>query len=366
MPAPDPIEIRGIKEKDLGACIDSFVGNWQLKEQNKQLIRNKWKEFLHLETHDGGNHIINTHYEDWSIAYIPRVAKRMVLSEVPSVEAERTNDKTNPPYFFVLLNTARDPRPPRNFPPGVDFLQDLLNRGAVISRIDGGTDGSNFYLSPNLYPGNPNDSLLISEEKRPQDGVKQEDIVTWQKFSYLTGLTVLFNSIGAGNRVPERLHALVFDKANLNYEGKLFEFPIKNDKCVKKESIRAGVYRLKNYPASAFIFNDKYAAGRVDRLVKGIEQTDDISYNIIVDGIEVYVVPRNRKRELSNALGRRVTAVDIVGVITASNVERYVPGQAEDRVVYAEEMFTNLDYKTIEASIEAACIPEDSLADLVK
>lgn len=363
---PELIKINAIKEKDLGAIIDSFVGNWELISCYKQWIREKWKEFLPREIYDPQTRTFKTLHEKWSIAYVPRGAKRKVLIKSLPKEKNSIEKQSTWPYFFVLLNTARDNRPQEPIPEGADLLQqNNIDKGVVMSEIDGGKDGSNFYFGPNLYPYDYYASLLISEDKRPQEAVKKEDIVTFIKFSFLTGQCVFFNSLGAGATRKERFHAQVVDPETLNYENKVWDFPIKNENLIKRIPIGKGIEELRNYPAEALIFSGKDAPGKVANLIEKIEGINKTPYNIIIDGTEVYVILRNRMRERSDCIGKNLGALEMLGEIPVGNIEEQVLGQEGlDKIVHGEDVFTYLDYKIIMDNIYAACIPISWLKDL--
>jgi hypothetical protein len=369
---PKKIKLDAIKEKSLSAMIDVFVGNWKIRSHYKNLLRSHWELFLPHEFHDEKTKKTRVVHEDYSVAYIPRVDKRKAVSETFPKGSFGVENLTNWPYFVVLKNSGRDDRPQKPVPEGVDLLQEKnIDRKVVIADIDGGEDGSDFYCGPNLYPYDYYAYLLISKDKRPQKRVKKEDIVTMMKFSFLTGITLFFNSIGAGASRKERFHIQGVDKAALNVEGKELEFPIMNDRFVEREQIEGGVYKLKNYPAGAMVFSGKKAPGRVADLVEELECSNNTPYNIIVhstvDNIDVYLIPRNRNRERSDCIGKNLGGLEMLGVIPVGNIEEPVLGQAGlDKIIHAEDVFTTLNYATISDNVYAACESIDKAIGLYK
>jgi len=355
---PEKINLPGIKEKNLGAFIDSFVGNWELRAYFKQLIREKWKAFLPKEVYDEETKRFKIVHEDWSIAYIPRVAKRKAIKDSLPEGKNGIHKLSAWPYFVVLLNSARDNRPQEPIPERVDLLQkNNIDKGIIISEIEGGKDGSNFYFGPNIYPYDFYASLLISEDKKPQKKVTKEDLITWIKFSFLTGLCVFFNSLGAGATREERFHAQVVDPETLNIENKVLEYPIQNENIGQEISIEGGVYELQNYPTQAIIFKGKQAPKRVEDIVEKMETVNNTPYNIIVNGTDVYVIARNRAYERSDCIGKNVGSLECMGEIPVGNIEEPVLGQAGlDKIVHGEDVFVYLKYQTIFDNIDAACV----------
>ncbi len=364
---PEMMKFDAIKEKDLGAMIDTFVGCWRLKDHYKSKVRSIWEALLPLEIYDPETKTFRLIHENWTMAYVPKVDKKKAYIQRYPRNHNGSEDLANWPYFFVLKNSGRDNRPQEKVPEGEDMLQkNNVDTGLLIAEIDGGKDGSNFYFGPNLYPYDYYASLLISDQKRPQERVKKEDIVTWIKFSFLTGLSVFFNSHGAGATRLERFHAQVVDEETLNFEDNPWSFPIKN-KWVEKEPLEAGVYELRNYAAGALLFTGKGAPGKVADLVEAMEGTNKTPYNIIIDGTDVYVIPRNRNRERSDCIGKNLGGLEMLGEIPVGNIEEPVLGKAGlDRFIHAEDVFRYLKYETIVDNISAACIPTRWLTDLYK
>jgi len=364
---PELIELKAIKEKNLGAILDSFVGNWKLINYYKTLIRKKWEEFLPKEIYDEKTRTFQTIHEGWSMAYVPRVSKRKTIIERMPRDRNGIEKQANWPYFILLLNNARDNRPQEKVPEGEDLLQkNNIDKGLVISKIDGGADGSDFYFGPNIYPYDFYASLLISKDKRPQGRVMKEDIVTWIKFSFLTDFSVFFNSVGAGASRTERFHAQVVDPDTLNCENKIWEYPIKNENLVERVSVGNGVRELRNYPAGALIFSGKEAPGRVSNLIEKIENINNTPYNILVDGTEIYLIPRNRAREKSDCIGKNVGGLECFGEIPVGNIEEPLLGQAGyDKIVHGEDVSSYLKYGIICDNISAACMSTNWLLDLI-
>ena len=348
---PTPIQIEGM-EKNLGAILDNFVGNWELKVRNREVYRAKWREFLPREVQNEKRKTFEMQYDPWSMAFIPRITLRKTLiKSLPSGKAgmEKT---VNWPYFIVVLNSARDTRPQKTSKPGEDLIQrNLIDRGMVISEIDG------FYLTPNGFPYHNYASLLVSKEKRPQGQVTPKDIETWIKFSFLTDQYVFFNSWEAGASRRERFHAQVVDPEVLRFEGKPLEYPIRNENLVKRTQVKNGIYQLEDYPVEALIFDDKDSIHQVARLVSKLEGFG-IPYNILVREKEVYVIGRNRTREVSDCIGKKVGGYECSGVILVGNIEERVLEKAGlDKIVRGNEVFNEISYETICSNINAASIP---------
>ncbi len=358
---PKKIKLDAVKEKKLGAMIDAFVGNWVIRDRYQSLLRECWRKFLPFEFYDEKTKKTSVVHQRFSMDYIPRVAKRRVIAEGFPEGVPGAEKLTNWPYFVLLKNSGRDDRPQEPVPEGVDLIQkNNIDTGMIISDIEGGEDGSDFYLGPNKFPYDYYAYLLISKEKKLQKRVKKEDIVTMMKVAFLTGITFFFNSKNAGASRMERFHAQGIDKISLNVEGRQLEFPIKNDCFTEKEYIEPGVYKLKNYPAGAMVFSGKKAPGRVADLIEELEGSNDTPYNIIVDSnvddIEVYVIPRNRIRERSDCIGKKLGGLEMLGIVPVGNIEEPVLGQAGlDKIIHAEEVFTTLSYHTIWDNIYAAC-----------
>lgn len=357
---PSLITIEGLKDKNLGAILDNFVGNWELKTKNKENYRTKWKEFLPLEVQHYDTKTFETFYNDWSLAFIPRIIlRKALLKNFPSGNSN-PEKLVNWPYFIVVLNNSRDSRPQQPTRPGDDLLQkNLLDKGMVISEVD------NFYLSPNGFPYHNYASLLISKEKRPQGQVTPRDIETWIKFSFLTDQYVFFNSWQAGASRKERFHAQVVDPEVLRFEGKALEYPIRNENLVSRSRIKNGTYQLENYAAEALIFNDKDSPFQASRLTSKLED-HNIPYNILINGKEVYVIGRNAKREVSDCIGKKVGGYECSGVVLVGNIEeRVLENAGLDKIVRGNQVFNELDYETAFSNINAASMPINWMKDLL-
>lgn len=354
---PKPIVIEGMG-KELGAILDSFVGNWRIKDKNRAVYRQKWEEFLPQEIFDTGKKTNEVVYHDWSMAYTPRIVLRKALANNVGEFRPGMEKNGNWPYFVLVLNSARDTRPQTPVPVGEDLLQrNILDRGMLISEVGG------FYLTPNGFPYHQYASLLISKEKRPQEKVTPADITDWIKFSFLTDQTVFFNSVGAGASRPERFHAQVVDPDVIHYEGKTIPYPIKNENVVRKEKVKDGIYELKNYPMEALIFSGKDAPHQASRLVSNLEGYG-LAYNVMVNGSEVYVLARNSKRQRSDCIGKNVGAYESLGIIQIGNVEEPVLGALGlEKMVHANEIFNELSYETICSNLAAASMPTGWMKD---
>ena len=290
------------------------------------------------------------------MAYIPRISIRKTVKK----NLNEDKDKSEPPYFMVVLNSARDNRPQQVIAPGEDPLQkNILDKGMVISELE------NFYLSPNGFPYHNYASLLISKKKRPQKEVTPQDIVEWIKFSFLTDQYIFFNSFGAGASRPERFHAQVVDPEVLRYEGKFLEYPIKNESYVRKVPVKQGIHELKNYPIEALIFSGNDAPHQASRLVSKLEG-QGLAYNIMVNGSEVYIIARNQVRERSDCIGKKVGGYECSGVILIGNVEEPILGQLGlEKTVHANEIFNEISYEVICNNIGAASRPINWMKDLL-
>lgn len=357
---PKPIEIFGM-EKPFHAILDSFVGNWRIADKNKTFYRNKWEEFLPEEIHIKKEKITEIFHNPWSMAYVPRVSIRKSICREALSDNNGIKKMANWPYFIFVLNTARDTRPQTPAPEGVDVLQqNVLDRGMIICE-----NVENFDLTANGFPYHYYASLLISKEKRPQGAVTPQDITTWIKFSFLTGQYVFFNSYGAGASRPERFHAQVVDPEVLRYEGEILKHPIINENLIKRKLVSRGVYELIDYPVGALIFIGKDAPYQAAKVVNGLEGMY-MPYNILVHNEEVYVVGRNRIREKSDCIGRKVGGYEISGIILIGNVEDPLFNKSGlERVVHGCEVFSEVDYSVICNNISAASIPVAVLLDML-
>lgn len=358
---PKPITIIGM-DKDLGAILDSFVGHWELVEVNKAAYMNKWKEFLPEEKYNEKEKKVEVTHRPWSMAYVPRISIRKTFAGSMTPGLPGIEKLSNWPYFIIVANSARDDRPQKPVPVGEDLLQkNILDKGMIIAE-----EVDDFFLTPNGFPYHKYASLLISKQKRPQKEVTPQDIATWIKFSFLTGQYIFFNSVGAGASRAERFHAQVVSQDALREEKKrILEYPIKNPNLIRKNKVKEGIYELKDYPIEALIFSGKDAHHQAARLVSRLEGLD-ISYNVIVDGTEVYVVGRNKKRERSDCIGKKVGGYECSGVVLVGNVEEPILGQAGlEKIVHLEDVFTALSYEVISSNLNAASMPTNWMKDLL-
>ncbi|MDO8459872.1 MAG: hypothetical protein Q7S74_02060 [Nanoarchaeota archaeon] len=357
---PSKIEIRGM-EKDLGAILDSFVGNWRLKELNRALYRAAWEEYLPIEIYDEEKKIVETQNEEWTMAYVPRVCVRKVQPRHAPQSVRDTSDLNNWPYFILLLNTARDSRPQNpqkdSSEKKEDMLQkNILDKDMIISELE------DFYLTPNGFPYHYYASLLISKNSRPQGNITPDDITTWIKFSFLTDQYVFFNAVHAGASQNQRFHAQVVDPTALRYEIKSLEYPILR---ASQHEIKRDVYSLEDYPVGALIFAGKDAPYNTARLVMQLEG-HNIPYNVIVHGEKVYVVGRNAKRERSDCIGKNLGGYEISGVVLVGNVEEDILKKAGlQKVIHGIEVFDELTYEVVRSNIEASSIHKGWLKDLL-
>ncbi len=354
---PTPIKIQGM-EKDLGAILDSFVGNWRIKSKNREIYRQKWEEFLPIERFNPETNKDELIHKSWSMAYIPRISIRKAYAKELEEIKPGMEKNGNWPYFLIILNSSRDNRPQKPVPKGEDLLQkNVIDRGMVISEVGG------FYLTPNGFPYHQYASLLISKEKRPQEKVTPSDITDWIKFSFLTDQYVFFNSFGAGASRRERFHAQVVDPEVLHYEGKTIEYPIMNEHSTKKVKVKDGIYELKDYPMEALIFSGKDAPHQASRLVSNLEGYD-LAYNVLVRNSEVYVLARNRKREKSDCIGKNIGGYESSGIILVGNVEEPILGEMGlEKRVHGNEVFNELYYETICGNLSAASMPTGWMKD---
>jgi hypothetical protein len=341
---PERININGI-EKKLSAILDSFVGNWRIKGENRSVYRRAWEMFLPVEYFDKEVGKEQVFRQDWSMAYVPRVTIRKSLAG------------EDDSYFVIVLHGARDERPQQKPKEGEDVLQkNVIDRGMVMSEVE------DFLLCPNGYPYHHYASLLISRDKRRQEHVTPDDISTWIKFAFLTDQYVFFNSLGAGASRPERFHAQVVDPEALRYEGETVTHPIIN---ARRNQVGPGVFSLEDYPVDALAFVGKDASYHASRVVQNLEGMG-LPYNIAVHDREVVVVGRNSERERSDCIGKKLGGYESSGVVLVGNVEEPLLGDLGlNKVVHGSEVFNELDYKTIWDNINAASLPRGWLKDLL-
>ncbi len=363
-PHPAPLRIEGMtgekEDKDLGAVLDKFAGNWSAVARNKSRFREVWEEFLPTEIYDKGKKVIKVEHEAWSVAFVPRVAVRKSFPNNVSRNFEGSVSPSTLPYFLVVLNSARDDRPQEEVPRGEDLLQkNVLDRGMIMGEI------GHFFLCPNGFPYHKYASLLISKEKREQKGVTPEDITDWLRFSFLTNQQVFFNSPGAGASRPERFHAQVVDPEALRFEGRSWNYPFVNENIVSKQRVKDGIYELKGYAIDALVFVGKDAPYQASRMVMKLEDWR-MAYNVIVNNNQVYVIGRNSKREKSDCIGKNIGGYECSGVILVGNIEeRVLENQGLERIVHGNEVFSELDYETICSNLSAASIPVAWMKDLL-
>jgi hypothetical protein len=354
---PTPIKIQGM-EKDLGAILDSFVGNWRIKTRNREVYRQKWEEFLPTEYFDKSKNQNEIIHKPWSMAYIPRISIRKAFAGNIGKFRAGMEKNGNWPYFVLVLNSSRDTRPQTPVPEGQDLLQrNILDRNMIISEV------GRFYLTPNGFPYHQYASLLISQEKRPQGKVTPGDITDWIKFSFLTDQYVFFNSVGAGASRPERFHAQVVDPEVMHYEGRTITYPIRNENVVRKNKVKDGIYELKEYPMEALIFSGKDAPHQASRLISNLEGYG-LAYNVMVCNSEVYVLARNSKRQRSDCIGKNIGGYESTGVILVGNVEEPILGALGlEKMIHANEIFNELSYETICNNLSAASMPTRWMKD---
>ncbi len=369
MDKPEPIRIIG-EDKSLEAVIEGFPGSWDIIEQNSFMYRTTWKRFLPRTEADGSNNF------EWSMAYQPLVTVRKAFP----TEAILSGKQDVLPYFIVLLNTGRDERPkdeatPKKAPQKKDKLQiNLIDRGMVIAEFE------DYYLCPNGYPYHRFASLLVHKdpsrredyseesyrlfgEEAPTEHEKSSEIITardlgtWMKFSMLTRQFVFFNTYKAGASILNRLHAQVVDPEGIRIEENPIIYPILNPVMTNRRKVREGVSVLEGYSVEALIFSGTdapYQAAQVARRLQG----SGMAFNVLVNSREIFVVGRNKEKETSHCIGKKVGGYEIAGVMMVGNVEEpLLEKTGLERGINGADVFNYLSFETIGRNLRFASNP---------
>ncbi|HLC31774.1 MAG TPA: hypothetical protein VJK51_03835 [Candidatus Nanoarchaeia archaeon] len=350
---PSRLSIAGI-DKKLESMIDNFVGNYHIKDINRSAYRRKWEEFLPEQKYNSEKGMSEVYKEPWSIDYVPQVAIRKVYSN----EKGEYSSIEDIPYLVMILNSARDNRPKVAIDSKEDSLQkNVIDKEMIMAELD------TFYLCPNGFPYSYYASLLIHKNKaRVQGKVESTDIEEWIKLSFLTDQYVFFNSVGAGASQPNRFHAQVIDPEAFRSEGKPIIYPIKK---APFRQVKNGVYQLEKYPIEALKFVGKLAPYEAARLTDALEDKG-LSYNVVVDQTDVMVFGRNRNRETSHCMSKKVGSLECMGVMLVGNVEEKALEQAGlYHVIHGTEVFNEMTYQTAANNIGAASLPKGWLRELL-
>ena len=84
------------------------------------------------------------------------------------------------------------------------------------------------------------------------------------------------------------------------------------------------------------------------------------AYNVLVHNDEICVIGRNKAKETSICMCRKVGGYEISGVALLGDIEE----RSGERNIHIKgaKIFNNMDYDTVRKNIVNACIPMDSIA----
>ncbi len=347
------MKIKG-RNQSLDGVIEGIIILDDIIEKNRHTYRSVWPTWLPEE--DGKK----TEDKLGRMSYIPVVA----MKKCQPGHQKFKGKVRDIPYFVLVLNQARETRPKSEDKAKDEekghckLCKNILERGMIISEID------NYLLTPNGYPYHDYASLLIyNGTNKPQTGViNEEDIATWMKTSILLDQYVFFNAVGAGASIKEHRHAQVVDPKELKIENELIPYPIMNESFVSRESVngREDVFRLTNYPVDALIFTGRNAPHKA-AYAADLVYNEGNAYNILVNKNEVFVIGRNREREKSICIRRKVGGYEISGVALLGDIEEKSGGLKIK--MDGARIFTNMTYSILAKNLIAAAINLGGIAN---
>ena len=344
---PETMEIAG-KERSLDEVIEGIIVLGGAIEENKEKFRHVWRTWLPPETS-----LEETNNGFGRIAYIPLVCMRKCY---PAYE-EFSGKVRDIPYFILILNQAREKRPKSKDEKQEEdkshckLCKNILEKKMILSEID------DYFVTPNGYPYHMNASLLIYKgTDRKQGDIRTEDIATWMKASILLDQYIFYNTMEAGASISEHQHVQMVDPQIIKIDNEIIPYPILNLAFVGREPVgeREDVFRLKNYPVDALIFTGSDAPDKVAFAAHTL-QREGRAFNILVNRDEVFVIGRNKERETSICIRRKVGGYEISGVALLGDIEE-VFGR-----IYGVDIFNNMKHNVFAKNIRGASIPLDWL-----
>jgi hypothetical protein len=347
------MEIIG-KERSLDGVVEGIIILQDVIEENKYNYRKAWRSWLPNGEEEG------------KMSYVPVVAMRKCYSKLK-------NEKGEYPYFIFILNQARDRRPSSGAKskeakkPKIKqkpkkaghckLCDNIIDKGMIISEID------DYYLTPNGFPYHNYASLLINKNKRPQHGdIRPEEIATWIKTSVLLDQYLFFNSPHAGASIIDHQHIQVVDPQEMKMDGEVITYPLLNDNFVEKVPVSKSpdVFRVKNYLVDALMFTGGDAPYKSAYAIKLLKD-ENAAFNILVNKNDVYVVGRNKERETSICMGRKVGGYEESGIAMLGDIEER--SGEKNITIEGAKIFSNMSFDIVKKNIVGASIPLDSIVN---
>lgn len=335
-------------ERSLDEVIEGKIILSEIIEQNVHEYKKAWKFWLPSEKQNADN--------SGKMSYIPVVCMRKCYH--PEVSG-RTRDI---PYLVFILNQGRENRP-KSEDKGTNEKDDshcklcknILSKDMIISEID------DYFLTPNGFPYHNYASLLINKDNKRQGDINHNDISTWMKASVLLDQYVFFNSWGAGASIREHQHAQMVDPTVIKLDNEIVPYLILNRNIVSREPVngKEDVFRLRNYIVDGLIFTGSDAAHKACYAAHLIDKDGD-AFNILVNKDEVYVISRNRERETSICMRRKVGGYEISGIPLLGDIEE-ISGGTEIKMKGAI-IFSNMDYWTVIKNLKGASKSVEGIA----
>ncbi len=325
-------------ERSLEGVVEGVIILDEEIEENKYNYHQKWKSKYPEKDFDG---------EFGKISFVPNPTMRICPGN-------------NGEYVILMLNQSRDRRPQEKKAESQDhckLCENILKQGLIMAQID------DYFITPNGFPYHPFSSLAInrSQNRAQWNALRPEEIATQSKISILLDQYVFFNSIGAGASIKDHQHFQIVDPTVLKMNRRIVPLPILNPDLTAKEKVNssADVFRLRNYLVDALIFTGSDGPYKAARAVKMLGDIN-AAYNVLVNKDEVYVVGRNKARETSICMCRKVGGYEISGVALLGDIEER-SGEKNIHIKGAK-IFNNMDYDTVRKNIMNASIPLDSIA----
>jgi len=290
-----------------------------------------------------------------------RKAKPYQAAYCPSVQMRLTYERKNSgKYFTLITNTSRDQRP---CPPSKkeplpvyyykdDDTNDPLQKHIVIPKNYLG-EFKDYYVSINQYPISFAAGILIGKELKRQGDLELKDLEQLIQFSCLTGLVVGYNGPYAGASV-NRNHAQLFYKDSLRLEGETVTPPLFNG--IRWHELNEFTKEVRNnpaddsprqYPLNVVVFKPgdrnqgRDPATRAYKAIKRILE-DGKTFNLVIDGKEVYVFARNPDKCILSCTGKAAAFLECTGDIVLGHVTEQV--QRQSIVTTAADICNNLSY----------------------